>query len=232
MNVVLAQATNDSSIRNVHVERPGTIGWSLKWRLRSALFYLVVEAPLGGDVSVDQEVIDVLSNAIIDATHSRHEFPLAGGRSCMVYLKPRIKERQYEYTRSHERYAVYGCGFDIRSNELTVYLPQTAEDAACDVSGTITSTVAPNNVTETTGFGPWQKTETRRDGYKLRLDFDSKPAPNERLDVWYEFPGSPFRYPVLPAMNGKTFYVKSPTGSDDAPLITSGGTGYSVVEAR
>lgn len=232
MNVVLAQATNDGSIRNVHVERPGTIGWSLKWKLRTALFYLVVEAPLGGNVSVDQEVVDALSPAIIDGAHSRHEFPLAGSRSCTLYLKPRIKEKQYEYTRSHERYAVYGCGFDIRSNELTVYLPQAVEDAACDVSGTITSTVAPHNVTETTGFGPWQKTEIRRDGYTLRVDFDSQPAPNENLGVWYEFPGSSFRYPILPAMDGKMFYVKSPTGSDDRPQVKSSGTGYTVAEAR
>lgn len=230
MQIDLAPARGEALLRNVHIERAGALTWSLKWRLSSTLFYLVVEAPLGGRVDIDQEVVDALRPVVLQGAGG-NEIYLSSGRSCALYLDTPRRERHIDYKRSHARYGVYCCGYDRDEDRLTIYVPQSAADASCDVPGSVSGSITPHTVTKSTGLFR-RKTETRREGFLMEIHLDSKPASGEQLGVWYEFPGSSFRYPILPEMDGKTLYVKSPTGRDDPPVIKSSGTGYVVVEKR
>lgn len=230
MNVTTEPATDQHCVRNVYVQA-GTLAWDAAGISHA----LVISGAYNEPLAIDGAVRDALEASGTDLLRSSGApVTLSDGRTMALLMRGAIRSDAYSCSQRHARYAVFGCRYDAASETLSVFVPAEGDQAACDVPGVVRVDVRPHWETRKSGF-LGRKQDRVLVAYELTLQMEGSLRAGEGLDLWYEFEGCAFRYPVTSEMLGKSLYVRPyRSGPDSAPVepvVKSGGHGFEVVTA-
>lgn len=132
---------------------------------------------------------------------------------------------------SHAHYAIFGCGYEGKSDTLTIYESDSFAAVQCDVPGTVKVCIEEQ----------WERQRRwlpfcSKDvflGYTVSIEYDGKLSDGEDWGLQYEFSpiGSSsklFCYPIVPKMVGTEFLVRA-SPEQKPPKIKSSKEGYEVI---
>ncbi|GEM_PF-2820026 len=214
----------DSATSEHYVIDVNAVAGSLQWTSEGVGCYLILRGPYGQQLSIDDrimEIIDERGRSLLQQTE-----PIDIGQGRALQLKPRLRigGTAYSLTIRHARYLVIGCTFE--GEELRVFWPRTGDRTSCDVPAEVEFNVLHRTHEVRSGFLKRNITKVD-DGYEIRASMKGLLANGDRLDLWYEFPGVPFHYPITPDMIGNdeedvSSFVRSPRGMTAAPVVQCG----------
>lgn len=230
MNVTKGPATGQHYVRNVFVQA-GTLAWDAAGISHALVLCGAYNEPLEVDAAV-QAALEASGTDLLRSSGA--PMTLSDGRTAALLMRGAIRSDVYNCAQRHARYAVFGCRYDAAAETLAVFLPAEGDQAACDVPGVVHVDVRPHWEVRKSGF-LGRRQDRALVGYELTVQMQGRLRAGERLDLWYEFDGCPFRYPITPDMLGKTLHVcPYRAGQGSAPMepaVRSGGHGYEVVTA-
>ena len=228
MEVRILPSSNQHYVNNMQ-QSPG----SLTWDSADIGWTLMVRGAYGEPINIDDAIVrqlQIRGASLVNGPDG--PVKLSDGRSIVLLrFNPMMGGiNAYSYSNSHAHYAIFGCVYEIESDMLTVYEPDSFAVTQCDVPGTVKVCIKKQ----------WERQRhwlpfCSKDvflGYSVSIEYDGKLSDGEDWGLQYKFApsgssGGPFCYPIVPNMVGKEFLVRA-LPEQEPPKIESSKRGYVV----